>query len=562
MISKATCVALLGLTLSLSSVMSSDVTANERAPRFVKSPVVEQNPNRSAPLAYVLSFEADRPVTTRVSISDGQHEWGFAFDDRKAIQDELPLIGFRPDRKHEVSVTIEDESGQRMTAEPLGVRSPKLPDDPSEFPGIETTTLLPDRLEPGFRLLNPRRRVPQGAQLTDEQQRRFGESFGMLLMVDSEGTPVWYYRTDSRIAGFTYHETGSILFVTADFRLVEIDLLGNVTRTWYAADRPQGKLEGSIAVDALTFHHDADILPDGNLLALSSTKRQIENYFTSEVNKDAPRETQSVMGDRVVEFRPDGKIRWDWDAFEHLPVRRIGYETFSNYWIRRGFPDTIDWSHANSVAKLADGSIMVNFRYQSAIVNFDPSSGAINWIFGEPSGWPRELQSKLIRLQGNARWPWHQHAPRFTARGTMLLFDNGNYRNRPFDQPVPINQTRSRAVEYEIDFEQRTARQVWTSETADDQPVVSIAMGSASELPDTGNILVGYGAVVDPARIDEMTWTTRSRFNQITRCSEYTREVPAQVVWQLELKPTGTNPEIAWNIFNTQSVTLHRQIEQ
>lgn len=92
--------------------------------------------------------------------------------------------------------------------------------------------------------------------------------------------------------------------------------------------------------------------------------------------------------------------------------------------------------------------------------------------------------------------------------------------------------------------------------TTDDLPVVFIAMGSASELPTTGNVLVGYGAVLDPARIDEITWKNRRGFNQITRCVEYTHENLAQVVWELELKPTGAGPEIGWHIFNTQVVRL------
>ncbi|MEW4486481.1 aryl-sulfate sulfotransferase [Thalassoglobus sp. JC818] len=526
------------------------------APRFLRPATIKQNSNPAAPLAAVLSFEANDNVTTEVTITDGTNQWSVGFDEPTKVAAEMPLIGFRPDREHRLTVAIKDSEGNETTVKELTFRSPKLPTDPALFPRIETQTRLKDQIEPGYRLLNPRRRVPVGAQLTNEQQLRFGESFGMLLMVDHDGTPVWYYQTASRIAGFEYHDDGRILFVTADFRLIEIDLLGNVTRSWYAAERPQGYAENSEDVPALTFHHDADLLPNGNVLALSTKRRKINDYYTSETNADAERQTQWVMGDRVIEFTPNGRVLWEWDAFENLPVRRIGYETFSDYWKRRSFPDTIDWSHANSITKLDDGSVMVNFRYQSAIVNFDPNSGEINWIFGEPTGWPDELQSKLIRLEGNFRWPWHQHAPVLTSKGTLLLFDNGNYRARPFSQPTKIQDTRSRAVEYDVDFENRIARQIWTSETASDLPLVSIAMGSASELAETGNVLVGYGAVADPFKIHEMTWETRNRFNQITRCVEYTRTNPSEVVWELELKPTGSDPEITWNIFNTQIVKI------
>jgi len=134
------------------------------------------------------------------------------------------------------------------------------------------------------------------------------------------------------------------------------------------------------------------------------------------------------------------------------------------------------------------------------------------------------------------------------------MFDNGNYRARPFDKPAPVADTWSRAVEYEIDFENRTARQVWTSERDDETKYVTIAMGNASETPTRNNVLVGYGAIVDPDRVEEMTWVNRAQFGQITRCVEYTRDTPADIVWELELLPTGSEPKIGWNVFGCKII--------
>lgn len=527
-------------------------------PAFSQSPKIEPNPNPEAPLAALVRFATgDGVEKTTISVSIGEQEWSYDYaSDRDPVQG-LPVIGFRPGQTHEVVVTLTDADGNTAKSDTLTFKAPPLPTAPEEFPKINLVTADTERAEPGFRLFNPRRRVPRQTQAGNDEERRFGESFGMLLIVDGDGEPFWYYRTDSRIAGFEYdEERGRILYVTADFRVVEIDLLGNVTRSWVAANRPQDAVTDATPVEALTFHHDAGLLENGNLLALSTEKKQIENYYTSEWDKNAPRETQWVMGDRVVEVTPGGEILWDWKAFDHLPSERIGHETFSSYWKRRGFPDTIDWSHANSVTKLEDGSVMVNFRYLSAVVNFDPESGEVRWIFGEPGGWPESLQDKLIQLEGEARWPWHQHAPLFTSRGTLLLFDNGNYRARPFEKVTPVAETWSRAVEYEIDFENKTARQVWTSETAHDasERVVTIAMGSATEMPETGNVLAGYGAILDPDRIDEITWQNRAQFDQVTRCVEYTRTEPAEVVWDLRLEPTGNDPRIGWNLFGLVSV--------
>lgn len=520
---------------------------------FTQHPIILNNPNSAAPLAAIVTFRTDEPVQTAITATSEVNEFSLSYPTSSNPSKGLTVVGFRPDQSYRLTVTIRDADGNEARSEPIEFHSAGLPTHPAEFPGIQVGRIDTERAEPGYRLFNPRRRIPRATQLGNAEEMRFGESFGMLVMVDTEGNPIWYYQTDSRIAGFSYQSNGHIFYVTADFRLVEIDLRGNTVNSWYAAQRPQGPDEG-IPVDALTFHHDADLLPDGNIIALSTVKRIVPNYYTSEYESNAPRKDQSVMGDRVVEFTPEGKIVWDWNAFDHLPVERIGFETFSTYWERRSFPGTIDWSHANEVTKLDDGSVMVNFRYQSAIINIDTETGEIRWIFGEPSDWPPELESKLIRLEGDARWPWHQHAPLFTQRGTLLLFDNGNYRAHPFDKPTPVSETWSRAVEYEIDFENRTARQVWTSERDDEAKYVTIAMGNASETPTRKNVLVGYGAIVDPNRVEEMTWTNRAQFDQVTRCVEYTRDSPAEIVWELELLPTGSEPKIGWNVFGCKII--------
>ena len=521
--------------------------------QFTVAPTLEPNPNEAAPLAAVLTFEANQPVKTTITISDGDRErvvkHGITQDPTKG----LPLIGFSPNKSHQVSIRIEDAEGNVANSQPIAFTVPGLPAHPAEFPAIQVAKIDHSRAESGYRLFNPRRRIPRETQLGNEEEMRFGESFGMLTMVDLEGNPIWYYQTGSRIAGFNYREDGRIFYVTADYHLVEIDLLGNVTRSWYAADRPQGPSDAT-PVEALTFHHDANLLDDGNILALSTEKRLIPNYYTSEYDASAPRKDQWVMGDRLVEFTPNGEIIWEWNAFDYMPSRRIGYETFSTYWERRGFPGVIDWSHANEITKLDDGNVLVNFRYQSAVLKIDTNTGEIIWIFGEPNGWPESLQSKLFRLEGDARWPWHQHAPQFTEQGTFVMFDNGNYRAHPFDAPTPVKDTWSRAIEYELDEENLVARQIWTSEYPGHEKYVTIAMGNASVTPEKGNILAGYGAILDPERVDEVDWETRARIGQLTRCIEYTKTNPAEIVWELRLEPTGDDPKIGWVIFGCKSI--------
>ncbi len=546
------------LVVVISTVLVLQLTgcgADTSSPKFIRAPEVVKNPNASAPLAAVLRFSASEPVRTFVTISDGSHERQVTFPDTLAPSDGLPLIGLRPGRDHQIYVTIEDTRGNRTTAsQPLTYRTPPLPEGPAEFPAIEVTVRKPDKMEPGYTLLNPRRRIPRQTQLGSEDEREFGANFGMLLIVDAEGTPVWYYRTDSRISDYDVLDNGHLQYVTQDFRVVEIDMLGKEIESWYAANRPHG-LASATPVPTLTFHHDADRLPSGHLLALSSEQRMLENYYTSEYDPDAPRKTQPVMGDRIVEFDQEGNIVWTWNAFEHMDPYRIGYETFIPYWKRRGFPKTIDWSHANAlVYDEADDAVLINFRLQSAILKIDRKTGEVLWVFGEPSGWPEALQDKIIQLEGDARWFWHQHSPTLTSRGTLLLFDNGNYRARPFDEPVPIDEAYSRAVEYEIDEENLTARQVWSSEMPGEEQVLSIAMGSVSDLPETGHVLAGYGAVFEEEGLDEVNWQTRARVGQWTMAREFSRSSPPDILWEMQLNQTGGDPQIGWTIFGVKRI--------
>ncbi len=511
-------------------------------PQFIAEPRVAANPNPQAPLAAVLTFAADRPVATTIRVSDGTHAWELRYDASHDPAEGLPVVGMRPERRHEIRVRIEDEAGRSAEAPaPLEFTTPALPSDPNEFPPVRITVRKPEKMEPGWTIFNPRRR-----KIGDI---RFGQSFGMLLAVDGEGTPVWYYRTDSRISDLERLSNGNLAYITQDYRLVEIDMLGNVVRQWYAKGRPKGPTDG-IPIDTLTFHHEVDELPNGNLVILGSEIREIDNYYTSEYDPNAPRKRQRVMGDEIIEFTRDGEVVWRWKAFDHMDPFRIGYETFSGYWERRGFPGVVDWSHANGLMyDPNDDSLLVCFRYQAAILKIDRKSGQVKWVLGEPSGWSGELAKKLLKPEGEMRWFYHQHAPHPTPNGTLLLFDNGSYGARPFTPPLPPVKTYSRAVEYAIDEAAGTVKQVWESEGPGPEAVVSFAMGDVDWMPETGNILVHYGLIVGRDELPRFNWKNFNRIGSWTRIREYTHTTPPEVVWELVLgDPSGKSP-IGWALF-------------
>ena len=515
------------------------------APKFVRPPVVSANPNPAVPLAAVLTFTADQPVSTAVAVSDGKHSWQLTYDASHRPENGLAVIGMRPDRKHRIEVQIRDAAGNTTAASQfLEFTTPALPSEEGEFPPVRITVHKPDRMEPGYTLFNPRR------ERADD--RRFGANFGMILIVDDAGVPVWYYRTNFRITQQTRLRDGNIAYMTQDFRIAEIDWLGNVVRQWYSARRPQGAAPDATPVDTVAFHHSLAEMPSGNIIALSIEIREIDNYYTSDTDPNAPRKRQKVVGDEVVEFQPDGKIVWRWSALDSLDPFRIGYGTFGPYWLVRGFKDVADWSHGNKLMyDSSDDSVLVSFRQLSAIVKIGRKNRDVKWIFADPKGWNEALAPKLLKLDAG-RWFYTQHALTTTPEGTLLIFDNANLLALPFDPPVRPRDTYSRAVEFRIDENRKVAREVWASEEQGEGSVLSTAMGDVHWMAKTGNVLVHYGNLMAPKQrttAGEIRDTAAGDFNAWSLIREFRHTRTPEIVWELVLgDPSGT-PRTGWNLF-------------
>ena len=128
-------VTILNLGLLFSSCGTSP---DSRPPSFTIKPKIEQNSNPHAPLAGVLFFDTDEPVTTTIQIQDGKNEWQLEYDETKDPEQGLPVIGMRPDREHTINVTIQDAEGnQTNIAQPLSFTSSPLPEGDEQFPSIE-----------------------------------------------------------------------------------------------------------------------------------------------------------------------------------------------------------------------------------------------------------------------------------------------------------------------------------------------------------------------------------------------------------------------------------------
>jgi outer membrane protein assembly factor BamB len=117
-----------------------------------------------------------------------------------------------------------------------------------------------------------------------------------------------------------------------------------------------------------------------------------------------------------------GEVVWEWRSWEHLD-----FETE----IITPQDHREEWTHANTVAELPDGNLVVSFRNISTVVIVDRRTGAIAWKLGSPP---------LAQ----------QHDPRPLPNGNLLIFDNGAHRR---DHPAPYSRV--------IEVDPRTSQIVW-----------------------------------------------------------------------------------------------------
>jgi len=514
---------------------------------FITVPSIEKNPNERAPLVAIVRFKPLASVAATIEIDDGRRKRSVTYGPEHDPEKGLPVIGMRADTDHKVTVTAGTKSAE------LTYRTPALPADSVEMPSFTCVTSRPDEMSPGFTVVSIRRGAPTRAIWMSPGQFAFMRDWSLLVALDDESEIVWYYRADSRIAGVHRLANGNLFYHHVDFRSVEIDLSGNTVRTFFADKRPFGLVNepNAIGIDAQSLHHQPHQMPNGNFLALTANAREIENYYTSETEPEAPRQTQSVVGDKIVEFTPKGEIVWDWNTFDHLDIWRYGYLLTEVYWHTRGFPDNLDWSHGNGVSyDPCDDSVLISLRHQDAVIKIDKASKEIKWILGDHKGWEGDFKQKLLTPTHDFRWHYHGHNPRVTGKNRFVMYDNGVIRAMPPDPIAPPHECFARAVEYEVNPDTMEVTELWTS--SDDQDtnrVISYAMGDAHCL-NNDNMLV-IDSVCLPQReqlnrrvtVTDLTWNQKRRdewhpadFANWSRIREMKHTGSRDVVFEVHIK--------------------------
>lgn len=417
--------------------------------------------NTNAPLAAELKLTTDVASRISVSANDGTNSWERNFYDYRTVHS-LPLLGFKPARDYTITVTVHDALGNALVApDALEFKTGPLP---SDFIPITVLASNPAKMEPGYTLF----RALKGIYST-----------AYVIMVDSSGAVVWYSGVPSNF-GIKRLANGDLFYPLPQV-FEEINMLGQTVRTW------------PLPAD-LDYNHEATVTERGTFLYLSDASRMVTNFPSSSTDPNAPRKTAKVWYRPVVEMSVlGGRTLNVWSPIDMLDPRRISYFTF----VRPNATYGYDWSHANAVIEdPRDDSIIVSIRHQNAVIKFSRTTGKLIWILGPHENWGPEFQQYLLTPVGNPFvWHYGQHAALLTPRGTLLLFDNGNYRASPFDTPVPDAENYSRAVEYAIDQEKMQVSQVWEYGRLTTNRIYAASRGSSKWLPQTGNVLITFADI-------------------------------------------------------------------
>lgn len=147
-------------------------------------------------------------------------------------------------------------------------------------------------------------------------------------------------------------------------------------------------------------HHDGRRTESGGAVYLTITETPPE--LAARVQGGLPNTAHHgrMWSDRIVEVDAQGKVIWEWFAWQHLdPETDVITPT-----------DLRDeWSHANTIVPLPGGDVIVSFRNISTVARIDRKTGDFVWKLG----------SDLLA---------QQHHPTPLENGNVLIFNNGTRR--------------------------------------------------------------------------------------------------------------------------------------
>lgn len=450
------------------------------------------NPAGVNPLCAKLNVETNIAGKIKIEImgQDGEHSDVSHIFPTSDTTHSVPVLGLYADYENIVQVILLDDENKELTKDTLKIVTTSLPED---LPTATVEVRKTDKMTPGFTLVgNHANHIPH-----------------MPYMFDAFGKIRWVldYREHPRLnnlyfaVGIERLQNGNFYFCNSIVDTIyEIDVYGEILHSW--------------GLGGYEFHHNVQEKPDGNFLIT------VDNTDSYHQNGNLTKE------DFILEIdRQTGDILTIWDLKESLDEWRT---TLSN--VLGNSP--MDWVHANAaIYDKSDGSVIISCQKQG-LVKLDYDNN-VQWILAPHLGWNTNRQGDnlndflLTPLDANGNpitdeqvlngyeshpdfeWNWYQHAPLILSNGHIMLFDNGL--NRHYN----TLEIYSRAVEYSIDEEAMTIRQIWQYGKERGNSTYSPIVSDVDYLPQKNNVLFSSGRCdfdeqnMRGGRIVELNYTTQ-----------------------------------------------------
>jgi len=284
------------------------------------------------------------------------------------------------------------------------------------------------------------------------------------MIVDANGTPLWYHRTAS----------APTIVEPLPNSTVGITILANPPNvsvgTLYQLD--SGVTQTVSTVGIPLDDHELHLLPNGDFMLLSyPTLSGVDLTGLNRYGSDS-----TIFDCAVQEVDPQGNLLWDWRASNHAdPVResRIleGAGTDAS---------PADVYHCNSIDVNADGDVLISFRHMNAVLLVSKATGTVVWKLGGAAY--NKDGAQILAIQNDPEVAFYmQHDARFQPNGDISVFDD----HSASSGAVGV----ARGVEYALDLTAGTAQVVWQYQGGGS----SGALGSFRRYADGSN-LIGWGS--------------------------------------------------------------------
>lgn len=490
---------------------------------FSATPAVCQNPSARVPLIAIVQCTPRHDAMLSVEVDDGDSRWVQPSGQAEAGREQrIGVWGLSPATDYRLRIGLQTTGSGEINQQAAGHQSDapwewsewldyRTPDLPSSFPPLKVEVLQPAQVSAGVTLFGTNLWIDNKSML----------DYGYIVAIDEGGRVVWFCNTEERIADLRILANGNLLYQHGNYRwLREMDWYGRTVRTWYASnltEPPDGREANGevipVAVD--TLHHDVIEMPNGNFLTLATELFDFDRFPGSEIDPAIDWGPARVVCDAIVEFQPrDGRIVQRFSLKNVLDPQRFGYMSLSGFWSdkydRAGISPARDWSHANGlVYDPQTHTLVVSLRHLDCLLSLKWPSAELLWILGDHGGWGEDWQRYLLKPQGTFDWFYHPHSPKLTRLG-ILLYDNGNYRARPFDPMVLGKDNASRILEYAIDPSAMTVAQVSAIERFGGRTIYcpfygeAEILGEAEKLVEVGqpgeivnNLLITHGGHIE-----------------------------------------------------------------